>query len=171
MAKQNGINQGLFNVLKTYQFNGDTKISFTFSKGHIARWMFGITSEFLYYDKDKDENICKKLYTMIITYKNGLYIKNETVLMLCARAGMNIVIEQLIKQGCDIHYQNEAGKTAFDLYSPNSASPNEENEHIRSLLNGTYKDDFYVSLYEKQKLDEALNDPQIEKKEILKHKL
>lgn len=91
--------------------------------------------------------------------------------MLCARSGMNKVIEHIIKKGCDISVKNTLGQTAFDLYSPNTVSTEEENAYIRSLLDGSYNNGYYISLYEKNKLSIALNDPKIEKKETVKHKI
>lgn len=89
------------------------------------------------------------------------YFKDISLLSLAASQGCDHFIEQLIIKGCNIYYKDVRGKTALDYYKSILPLSHERTLYIKSLLDGSYKNGYYQSLYERQKLGEKINSSQI----------
>lgn len=98
------------------------------------------------------------------------YFKNISLLSLAAAHGCDYLIEQLIIKGCNVYYKDGKGKMALDYYNPILPLTHERTIYTQSLLDGSYKNGYYQSLYEKAKLSDSNVLPE-EKKEKITNKL
>lgn len=156
--KLNAISNEFYKIIKHYQLNGDTIVNnFSLIKGYQEKFKFGLANEFI--KKENNSNIYSNLYSIQQSYANGFFANEYSILMLCARFGMNKEIEYLIKEGCDIHYMTNNGKMAKTVYQPNKLASEDEINYIKSLLDGTYKNGIYVTEYENKRLEKSITTP------------
>jgi hypothetical protein len=149
------ITNNFYKHLSYYHLNGDSIVSnLSIPVGYQEKLTFGIPSEFIHFSDGK--NVYKHLYSITQTIKNGFFANEYSILMLCSKFGMANEIEYLIKKGCNIHYTAPDGKKALDLYNPSTMTSPEQASYIRSLLDGSYKNGFYVAQYEQTKLESSI---------------
>lgn len=155
------ITNNFYKHLSYYHLDGDSIMAnFSVPVGYQETLKLGIASEFRGFSEESKSNIYKHLYSITKTVGEGFFANEYSVLMICSKFGMANEIEYLIKQGCDINYTAPDGKKAYDIYQPNSMTSNEQTNYIRSLLDGSYKNGFYVVQYEEKRLSNKINQPE-----------
>lgn len=161
------ITKNFYDHIKYYHLDGDTIAqNFSLPVGFQESLKFGLKSEFV---EEKDKSmIYVNLYTIQKKLPQGLFANEYSILMLCARFGMNEEIEYLVKKGCDVHYKNPEGKSALDVYCINKLASPEQISYIKSLLDGSYKNGFYVAEYEKNRFSTVTATPESKPKNKLK---
>lgn len=136
-----------------YYVNGDfTFDHFDTTKDVVELDNVGFRSEYL--GELKGQKTFKELYSFNLKGEAYyFYMKSPTLLMLAAYYGLDDAVEVLIKKGCDVHRRDEINKkTALDYYRPIAGNAT-KTAYIKSLLDGSYDNGYYVALYERQKLD------------------
>lgn len=139
-------------IIEDIDLNGNRRLNQTYKTLSTSKNFFTL--------REKSSDGPKQIYYQI--KESDLIIEEATFLMVAAHYGSYQAIDSLVKNGCDIKLKCSVGRTALDYFNKNILaiqeylSTDEINLTI-AKLDGTYKNGYYVAMYEKEELEKNIS--------------